>query len=272
MEETNWLKQKTVVRARIKEMEQETGGRIAVSFRDLLSGRRFSYKGTCAFLSASTIKILLLAELLRQAEAGKFSLSGSIILGEKDRTGGDGILKELDPGHIFTVRELALLMIIVSDNEATNRLLDLVGMKNVNRLTETLHLSAAWWGRKMMDEAARQRGDENFICSDDLTLLLTKIYRGTLISKKASAFMLDALKRQQQGERLQRYLPDAVPLAHKCGDLAGVENDAGIFLFPNHPYVLTVLTNQMPSSLAGKRAIGRISRLFYEILKTQGGI
>ncbi len=271
MKKLDWPAQQTVVTARIEKLEKETGGKIAVCFRDLSHGRRFSYNGACAFLSASTIKILLLAELLRQAEAGIYSLKDRLPITKEDLTGGDGVLKELESGHHFTLKELATLMIIVSDNEATNKLLTLVGMENVNRLGEALHLKAAYFGRKMMDEAARKRGEENWIAADDLGALLTQIYEGTLISKEASALMLHLLQRQQQGERLQRYLPEDMPLAHKCGDLGGVENDAGIFLFPQYTYVLVVLTNQMPSSLAGKRAIGQISRLFYELVTGNPG-
>lgn len=271
MKKLDWPAQQTVVTARIEKLEKETGGKIAVCFRDLSQGRRFSYNGACAFLSASTIKILLLAELLRQAEAGNFSLTDRLLMTKEDMTGGDGILKELEAGHHFSLMELATLMIIVSDNEATNKLLTLVGMENVNRLGEALHLKAIHFGRKMMDEAARKRGEENWIAADDLGELLTKIYQGTLISQNASALMLRLLQRQQQGERLQRYLPEDVPLAHKCGDLGGVENDAGIFLFPKNPYVLVVLTNLMPSALVGKRAVGQISRLFYELVTGNPG-
>lgn len=264
MEETRSLER---LQQWIESERCRSGGVGTVHFYDVNQRRGFSCEGTRAVPSASTIKILILAELLRQVEAGKLSLGQEVLIRKEDWTGGDGILKELEPGHSFTLKELATLMIIVSDNLATNRLIGLVGMENVNALGKSLGLTAAHLGRKMMDSAAKERGEDNWICADDLGLLFRKIYEGTLVSPAASALMLDILKRQQQGERLQRYLPEGVPLAHKCGDLTGVENDGGIFLLPEKPYILVVLTSQMPDSLTGKRTIGKISRQVWEWMK-----
>lgn len=261
MEEANCLEK---LQQWIEDERGRSKGVVTIHFYDVNRRRGFSCEGTRAVPSASTIKVLILAELLRQVEEGKFSLEQKVSIRKEDWTGGDGVLKELEPGHAFTLKELATLMIIVSDNLATNRLIDLVGMDRVNALGKHLGLTAAHLGRKMMDSAAKKRGEDNWICADDLGLLFRKIDEGTLVSPRASALMLDILKRQQQGERLQRYLPEEVPLAHKCGDLDGVENDGGIFLLPGHPYILVVLTSHMPDSRTGKETIGRISRQVWE--------
>jgi beta-lactamase class A len=239
-------------------------GMVCLSFADLKTGAHFSVNGNKVVPSASIIKLLILAELLRRVDAGELSLDDTLTVTAKHWTGGDGVLKELAPGHTFTLKELATLMIIVSDNEATNLLIDLLGMENINRMGARLGLKAAHLGRRMMDAKALQEGRDNFISSDDAALILQKVYRGSLVSKEASALMLDILKHQQQGDRLQRYLPEDVPLAHKCGDLTGVENDAGIFLLPEHPYILVVLTSRQPSAAAGKGMIGKLSLLVYQ--------
>jgi beta-lactamase class A len=249
----------------VEQMIKENGqGNVCLSFIDLKTEIHFSVFGDKTVPSASIIKLLILAELLRRVDTGEMSLDKRVTVTEKDWTGGDGVLKELAPGHTFTLKELATLMIIVSDNEATNLLIGLLGMDNINRMGCRLGLKAARLGRRMMDAKALQEGRDNFISSDDAAQILQKVYRGSLVSKEASALMLDILKRQQQGDRLQRYLPEDVPLAHKCGDLTGVENDAGIFLFPDHPYILVVLTSNQPSPAAGKEIIGKLSLLVYQ--------
>ena len=258
------MNQQTKWQASLEALCQNSSGQVTLSFYDEKLRHGFSVGGSCAVLSASTIKLLVLAEVFRQAEEGSLSLAEGVTLTAEKRTGGDGILKELLPGHTFTLKELCTLMIIVSDNEAANLLLDRVGMDKVNQLGEDLGLTATHLGRKMMDSAARDAGRDNWTCADDLVLLLRGIYEGTLVSPHASKTMLEMLKRQQQGDRLQRYLPEDVPLAHKCGDLKGVENDCGIFLLPDHPYILAVLTQQQPDSLTGKRTLGTLGKLVYD--------
>ena len=178
------------------------------------------------------------------------------------KTGGDGVLKELNSGHHFTLKELATLMIIVSDNQATNILIDFLGMENINLLGKELRLKETFLGRKMMDIEARKKGYDN-TCADDISLLLKLIYQEKLINKKASQLMLDILLRQQQGERLQRYLPSDIKIAHKCGDLDNLENDGGIIWIEDKAYILVVLTNGMPN-LQCKQTIGKISKFVYD--------
>ena len=217
-------------------------------------------------LSASTIKLVIMAELMRRVHIGETSLENRITVTAQMKTGGDGILKELEPGHSFTLKELLTLMIIISDNEATNILINFLGMEFINQMAQTMHLKQAHLGRKMMDSKAEEAGHDNYICAEDIKDVLKSIYEGTCIDKESSKMMLDILKQQQQSSRLQLYLPESVVIAHKCGDLDCVENDGGIFLLPKHPYILVVLTNEMPSNKDGREAIGKISWIVYQAL------
>jgi len=162
-----------------------------------------------------------------------------------------------------TLKELATLMIIVSDNQATNILIDFLGMENINLLGKELGLKESFLGRKMMDTEARKNGYDNYTCADDISLLLKLIYQEKLINKEASQLMLDILLRQQQGERLQRYLPSDIKIAHKCGDLDNLENDGGIIWLGGKAYILVILTNGMPN-LQCKQTIGKISKFVYD--------
>ena len=174
------------------------------------------------------IKLLILAELMKKVSENNFSLSDTITITNFMKTEGDGVLKELNAGHHFTLKELATLMIIVSDNQATNILIDFLGMENINFLGKELGLRETFLERRMMDAEASKNGYDNYTSADDLSLLLKLIYQEKLINKETSQLMLDILLRQQQGERLQRYLPPDIKIAHKCGDLDNLENDGGI--------------------------------------------
>lgn len=253
---TEWKK-------KIEKIISQVEGNVCINFYDLNKNNGFSVNGDKKVLSASMIKLLILAELMKKIFENKFSLSDTVMIANFMKTGGDGVLKELNTGHHFTLKELATLMIIVSDNQATNILIDFLGMENINQLGKELDLKETFLGRKMMDAEARKKGYDNYTCADDISLLLKLIYQEKLINKEASQLMLDILLRQQQGERLQRYLPSDIKIAHKCGDLDNLENDGGIIWLGDRAYILVVLTNGMPN-LQCKQTIGKISKFVYD--------
>lgn len=248
---TEWKK-------KIEKIISQVEGNVCINFYDLNKNNGFSVNGDKKVLSASMIKLLILAELMKKIFENKFSLSDTVMMANFMKIGGDGVLKELNTGHHFTLKELATLMIIVSDNQATNILIDFLGMENINQLGKELDLKETFLGRKMMDAEARKKGYDNYTCADDISLLLKLIYQEKLINKEASQLMLDILLRQQQGERLQRYLPSDIKIAHKCGDLDNLENDGGIIWLGGKAYILVILTNGMPN-LQCKQTIDRKS-------------
>ena len=258
---TEWKKE-------IEKIISQVEGSVCINFYDLNKNNVFSVNGDKKVLSASMIKLLILAELMKKISENKFSLSDTIMIADSMKTGGDGVLKELNTGHHFTLKELATLMIIVSDNQATNILIDFLGMENINQLGKELRLKKTFLGRKMMDIEARKNGYDNYTCADDISSLLKLIYQEKLINEEASQLMLDILLRQQQGERLQRYLPSDIKIAHKCGDLDNLENDGGIIWTGNKAYILVVLTSGMPN-LQCKQTIGKISKFVYDKMEEQ---
>lgn len=253
----------TELKKEIEKIISQVDGKVCINFYDLNKNDGFSINGDEKVLSASMIKLLILAELMKKISEDKFSLSDTIMMANFMKTEGDGVLKELNTGHHFTLKELANLMIIVSDNQATNILIDLLGMENINLLGKELGLKESFLGRKMMDTEARKNGYDNYTSADDISLLLKLIYQEKLINKEASQLMLEILLKQQQGERLQRYLPTDIKIAHKCGDLDNLENDGGIIWFEDKVYILVVLTSGM-SNLQCKQTIGKISKFVYD--------
>ena len=182
---TEWKKE-------IEKIISEVKGQVSVSFYDLDKNIAFSIDGNKKVLSASMIKLLILAELMRQVSEAKLSLSQKITLTDSMRVGGDGILKVLASGHQFSLKELAKLMIVVSDNEATNILIDLLTMENINALGRNLALKETFLQRKMMDSNAKEKG-----------YVTTIMNRKRLIDEiKSSNYMI-----RMQGERMALNTP-----------------------------------------------------------------
>ena len=258
------MKDYLIYKNQIEKIISNVKVQVCVSFYDLDLKKSFSINGDKKVLSASLIKILIMATVMKNIKENKLSLEDKISITENMKTNGDGILKELSAEHKFSIKELITLMIILSDNQATNILIDIVGMENINILAQELELKQTVLERKMMDNVARKNGKDNYCCADDIALLLKMIFEKNLIDEKSSDLMLEILSKQQQGERLQRYLPDDIKIAHKCGDLKNVENDAGIIWTRSKKYILVVLVSFVKNNLEAKQIIGEISRYIYK--------
>lgn len=249
---------------KIENIVEESSANISVSFYDLDQGEGFSINGDEKVPSASMIKFLILLKALDECDKGKINLEDTIRLDDYEKVDGSGILKELSRDHKFSIRELLTLMIIVSDNTATNILIDLLGMEEINKIGHDLGLEKTSLERKMMDSHAREKGLENFTSSNEILKLLKMIYEKDFVSEDYSDLALGILLRQQERQRLQRYLPEDLKIASKSGDLDNLENDGGIFFTKNKNYILVVLVNQAKSNVLAKEIIGEISLKIYK--------
>ena len=249
---------------KIENIVEESSANISVSFYDLDQGEGFSIKGDERVPSASMIKLLILLKALYECDKGKINLEDTIRFDDYERVDGSGILKELSRDHKFSIRELLTLMIILSDNTATNILIDLLGMEEINKIGHDLGLKKTSLERKMMDSHAREKGLDNFTSSNEILKLLKMIYEKEFVSEDYSKLALDILLRQQERQRLQRYLPEDLKIASKSGDLDNLENDGGIFFTENKNYILVVLVNRAESNVLAKEIIGEISLKIYK--------
>ena len=234
-------------------------GVVAFCFQMLPAGQAVMHNADKEFRAASMIKLAVMAEVFRRFENGSLNPDDEIVVGPDDKVGGDGIVKELDPDHPLSLRELVTLMIIVSDNTAANLLIDLVGMESVNRLAEDLGMVSTRLRRLMMDSRAAAAGRENTTSAADLMIFFQKLYDLELAGSKE---MLDILQRQQVRGRLEKYLPEDMKIAFKTGDLDRLEHAGGIFFTPDTDYILIVLTEDVPN-VEGQELIARISRDAY---------
>ena len=165
--------------ARIKAADEALDGVLGVATIDLTSGRVFAYNADTVFPTASSIKLTIMIQVFRDERAGKFSFADKVALGPKDNVGGSSgpLQTALDKGTVnLTVRDLLEDMIQYSDNSATNRLIDMVGMDRVNALIRELGLGRTRLRRKMMDTAAAARGDENVSTPLEMARIVRMIY------------------------------------------------------------------------------------------------
>jgi beta-lactamase class A len=229
---------------------------------DLTSGERFERHASEAFPTASTIKLAILYELFRQADEGKVRLDSPQTLDRRSVVGGTGILSDLTTPTL-SVRDYATLMIVLSDNTATNVLIDAVGMDNVTKRMAALGLNATRLRRKMIDIEAARRGEENVATPADIARLLEIIHRGEGLSKESRDALL-AILRKPKPSPMRAATPSGTVVASKPGTLEGVEVDAGIVDLAGRPYVLAIMTTFLKDNAAGEAAIRSASQAAFE--------
>ncbi|MFO7561933.1 MAG: serine hydrolase [Enhygromyxa sp.] len=237
-------------------------GVMGVQFVDLTDGARIGVNEQLRFPQASSIKIPILIELFRQAE------SRPTILRERQRVtgmtsvGGSGILKHFVEGSSeLSNEDLAVLMIGLSDNTATDLLIDLVGMENVNQTMISLGAPQTELRRKMIDPEASARGEENLSTPREAAQLMARIARCELpVSREACERIRRILA--IPGSVVRRVVPSEVAVASKPGGIAGVSVIWAIIAVPDRPFVFTAMTNYGLGD--GREAIERAARAAYD--------
>ena len=229
---------------------------------DITSGERFERLPRETFPLASTIKLAILYELFKQAEEGRVKLDTVQPLDRRHIVGGSGVLNHLT-APAMSLRDFAVLMIILSDNSATNLLIDAVGMENVRTRMAGAGLPGLQLRRRMIDLEAAKRGDENVGSPDDLAKLLLMIHKGEGLQPSSREGILEILRKPKTSS-LRDGVPSNVPVANKTGSLDGVAADAGIVYLADRPYIFVATTTYLKDGAAGNAAIRAASRVAFD--------
>lgn len=244
----------------INQFKAESG----IVIKDLKTGWEFFYKKDKLFPSASLVKIPIMAACFLACQEGRLELKHSVRLKVTDKLGGSGALKNTPPGTTFTVKELIGLMIYDSDNTATNMLTNMLGMDYLNNAFKAFGLKNTNLFRRVADFSLRNKGVENYTSPEDMALILEKIYKGNLINKNVSEGCLGLLKLQRINNRIPKYLPHNLVVAHKTGLERDICHDAGIVFTDKGDFLICVLTKHRDSnSRSCKEFIAKLALYVY---------
>ncbi|MCS6859884.1 MAG: class A beta-lactamase-related serine hydrolase [Abditibacteriales bacterium] len=259
----------------VEKLIQDFRGTVGVAFKNLKTGEDWAIRGDEVFPAASVIKVAVMVEAFAQVEEGKLRLSDSITLTDADKVPGAGVLQFLDAGLKLTLRDALALMIMLSDNTATNLVLDKIGLPATARRMEMLHFphtkihSKVFRRETSIFPERSQKYGLGSTTPNEMARLLEMIANGVCVSKEASRQMLDILKRCEDDTMIKRFLPPPVTVAHKTGAVDASRLDAGIVYSPKADYILCVFTtnNADKSWRIDNEAqvlIANISRAVYE--------
>ena len=252
------------LKAEIEKIASGFDGVMGVAIRDLTTGEEILLNSHLTFPTGSSIKIPVLIELHKQAAAGKYKLTDQRWLERADKVGGSGVINNFgDHTSQLSLNDLAVLMIVLSDNTATNMLIDQTGMTNVNATLDQLGLKAIRLRRKMIDLSASARGDENIATPYAAMDLMTKLYRGEVINRNLSDDVLKFLKLRKSSP-IPRLIPATVAIANKPGGIEGVACDWAIVYVPGRPFAISVMTNYNGETANADEAIAKVARLAYD--------
>jgi beta-lactamase class A len=259
------------LRAALERTVEGYGGVVGVAVRDLGSGRTVSIRGDEPFPAASLIKVHVLVTLMEEVHAGRVRFEEPITMIDRDRVGGTGVLRQMGSGHRVSVEEAARLMITVSDNVATNLLLDKLDIRTVWAAMEARGLPRSKIHSKTFRRETSVAMDSSVkyglgVTTPDETMrLFTLLHEGRAVSPALDSVALAILRGTEDGSMLRRWLPDGTPVAHKSGAIDRARNDCGILYGPAAPVAVCVMTrdNQDTSyafDAAPHRLVARVGR------------
>jgi beta-lactamase class A len=262
------------LQANIERITRSVNAKWGIYIKCIETGEEIAVNADETMDTMSVIKIPLMAEVFRQIEAGRFSLTDRVTLKETEKRPGTGVIRSLDAGASLTIKDLITLMIIVSDNTATDMLFEKVGgIEPVNKLMQSYGLSTIkatgltdTWFKAINAEPDRWkfhtegRTPFGLSSSRDMGKLLEKIYKGEAVSKKSDDQMLGIMRGQVYSSRLPKYVT-GFRVPHKTGDfLPYIGNDVGILESANRHVVISVFTARHNGIGANMEdAIGRIA-------------
>lgn len=264
----------------IQEQIAITGAEFGIAFRDLQNGNTMLWNADVSFHAASTMKTPVLVELYKQAAAGLFSMSDSVLVKNNFSSIADGspysLSSEEDSepelyrhvGSKWPIDSLAYYMIIKSSNLATNLLIELVGAQNIMRTLKQLGAQKIKVLRGVEDGKAYEKGLNNTTTAYDLMLIYSKMGEGKLVNANASEKMIAILLDQRFNEIIPAQLPANVKVAHKTGFITGIQHDSGIVFLPDGRKYVLVLLSRFNAADEPKviDALASVSKLVYNYM------
>ncbi len=257
-------------------------GKVAVAVKPLGSGESFRYHADDVMPTASLIKFPVMIEAYRQAADKQVDLDSFITLKKQDKVGGSGILYyHFSDGDTFKLRDAIRLMIVFSDNTATNLVLDAIGigataatMEKMGYPNTKIHSKVSRRDTSVFPERSKQYGLGS-TTPDEMIRLFEAVYRKQILSPAACDAMLETLRICDDKDKFPRFLPPQTKVAFKTGSLADTRTAAGIIECPAGPVIVCVMSceNQdkrwVPDN-AGNRLCAEIAKAVYDHYDRRG--
>jgi beta-lactamase class A len=264
------------LRRSIEQMTRGYEGVVGVSLRNLATGESLSIRGSETFPTASLIKVAVLVALLDEVAKGTVRLDDPLTMIARDQVGGSGVLQHLHSGLGLTVQDAARLMIIISDNTATNLLLDKVPMRTVWAKMDSLGLPHTRIHSKTFLRSTSVAMDSSVkyglgvTTPDETVRLFALLYDGRAVSPQMDSLALEILRANADDTKLTRWLPEGATAAHKTGEVDQSRADCGILYGPDAPVAVCVMTREnRDTSYAvdnpANRLIARIGAEIYRV-------
>lgn len=274
----------TPLETKVREIAATHKGKVAVAVKNLATGEHFEIDADQVMQTASLIKLAVMVEAYRQADAKMIDFEKTLTLQKDDKVPGAGVLtSHFSDGATFPLRDAIRLMIVFSDNTATNMTLDQIGIKNVNATMKELGLPETRINAKVfkgsttnVDPERTKKYQLGSTTANETVKLLELLHSGKVASADSCKEMLKHLKANEDKDQLVRLLPEGATAAHKSGATNRVRNDAGIFYIPDPkdakakiPVAICVLTNENEDTRwtrdsAAEVTIGKIGQAVYE--------
>jgi beta-lactamase class A len=250
----------------------ELGGQLTGWVRCLETGKTAAVDADQQVPSASTIKVLVMIELFRQARLGKFSLTDTVHVTNPWKAEGSGVLKELDAGLKLSVWDLVTLMIIVSDNVAANLCIDLIGLDAVNNTIRDLGMTRTALRRKFLGRPA-SAGADNVTTAADMGHLMERLARSQMLGPDDDMDMVTIMRRQQDKAAAAFYVPTAV-IAHKTGlyEEPPHAGDVGIVQFGRSSFAFALYCSGTESTTVARLLLATLMQQLAEFAGRESGV
>ena len=255
----------TKFRSDLQRLATAASGVVGISVIDLSSGQRFDVNESLLFPQGSAIKIPILIELFRRADRGELKLSDRLPVQRNNQVGGSGLLQYFsDGGSELSLHDLAIAMVVLSDNSATNVLIDRLGMERVSQTMAEMGARQTKLQRKMIRPEESARGNENLSTPKEAADLMARIARCDLPVSAASCARIRAILEIPKSGAFRAAIPASVPVAWKPGGIEGAQTAWGLVNVPGGPYVIAIMINYGVDDADMERPLREISSAAYK--------
>ena len=246
----------------VKAKIQGFQGQVSLYAKNLATGTSYELKAEDPVSTASTIKLAIMVECFAEVAEGKLKWTELLKITDGEKVSGSGVVQDLSDGDRLPVRDMMDLMIVLSDNTATNLILNRIGGNAVNRRMAQLGLEQTRVMRKILGDGKNLKPHPSGVTEEgakpenkkwgtgrssprEMVMLLEKLYRGELVSKAASKDMIEVLKRQRDHNCIGRDMKD-VTIASKSGSLDHLRSDVGIVYSSRGPIAMAITVQDIP--------------------------